>query len=359
MAEVVLGIGTSHSPLLSLDPDMWHRYAEADRNNPELVFPPDGLVRSYEDAVAHHVPASVKCKPRTLQVFERQYQACQSALDALAVSLTSVDPDVVVIVSDDQDEWFFDAIMPSIAVYWGRTVPLIPRPDVPGRDPEISRAVTAGYGDRRLTVPVAADQGRALIEYLIEHDFDVAHMTYVESEYGGRVSRRYPTPGSELTSERTTVPKPQGLPHGFAFVIKRLLANQPRRILPILQNTCYPPNTVTPRRAVALGNAIAEAIRSWPNQMRVAIIASGGLSHFVVDEDLDRALLDSMAKGDLDALTKLPRHRLLSGTSESLNWVTAASALGCSGLKMQLLDYVPVYRTEAGTGGGWAFAQWT
>jgi hypothetical protein len=25
---------------------------------------------------------------------------------------------------------------------------------------------------------------------------------------------------------------------------------------------------------------------------------------------------------------------------------------------MDLVDYVPVYRTPAGTGGGWAFARW-
>jgi hypothetical protein len=29
-----------------------------------------------------------------------------------------------------------------------------------------------------------------------------------------------------------------------------------------------------------------------------------------------------------------------------------------TGLQMELIDYVPVYRTPACTGGGWAFARW-
>jgi hypothetical protein len=33
--------------------------------------------------------------------------------------------------------------------------------------------------------------------------------------------------------------------------------------------------------------------------------------------------------------------------------------MGTTGLDMELVDYVPVYRSEAGTGGGWAFASWT
>ena len=40
----------------------------------------------------------------------------------------------------------------------------------------------------------------------------------------------------------------------------------------------------------------------------------------------------------------------------SINWVTAAGAL--EHLDMELVDYLPVYRSPAGTGGGWGFARW-
>ncbi len=97
--------------------------------------------------------------------------------------------------------------------------------------------------------------------------------------------------------------------------------------------------------------------RAWPGSARVAVIASGGLSHFVVDERLDRGVLDGIAAGNATALSAIPREALRSGNSEILNWVTAAGAL--AGLHASVIDYVPGYRTPAGTGAGMAFAQWT
>ena len=86
------------------------------------------------------------------------------------------------------------------------------------------------------------------------------------------------------------------------------------------------------------------------------MVASGGLSHFMVDEGIDWMALDGMKNKDAGALASLPRHRLNSGNSEIINWVTAAGAL--EHLEMELVDYVPVYRSPAGTGGGCGFARW-
>ena len=88
----------------------------------------------------------------------------------------------------------------------------------------------------------------------------------------------------------------------------------------------------------------------------MAIVASGGLSHFFVDEELDRHVLQILAKKDADALMALPPAKLESGNSEIRNWVTAGGAL--EHLQMQLVDYVPSYRSEAGSGVGMAFAVW-
>jgi hypothetical protein len=48
----------------------------------------------------------------------------------------------------------------------------------------------------------------------------------------------------------------------------------------------------------------------------VAVIASGGLSHFVVDEALDRRVLDGITARDATSLGGLSRDQLRSGTSE-------------------------------------------
>ena len=67
-------------------------------------------------------------------------------------------------------------------------------------------------------------------------------------------------------------------------------------------------------------------------------------------------MLATLVSHDASALRALPRDRLRSGNSEILNWVTAAGAL--EGLTATVLDYVPGYRTPAGTGAGMAFARW-
>ena len=128
-------------------------------------------------------------------------------------------------------------------------------------------------------------------------------------------------------------------------------------IVPVLLNTYYPPNQPTPRRCYQLGRAIRQAIEAWPVRKRVAIVASGGLSHFFVDEELDRHVLDLLAKKDGDGA-----ERAAGGASS--NPGTPRSATGSrrparlEHLAMRLVDYVPSYRSEAGSGVGMAFAVW-
>ncbi|MCC2097694.1 MAG: extradiol ring-cleavage dioxygenase, partial [Hyphomicrobiales bacterium] len=87
-------------------------------------------------------------------------------------------------------------------------------------------------------------------------------------------------------------------------------------------------------------------------------IASGGLTHFVIDEAFDRKALDLMARVDRTGLAQLPEDHLQSGNSEIKNWMPVAVACGAADLKMDLVDYVPCYRSLAGTGTANAFAIW-
>ena len=56
MAEIVLGIGTSHTPMLSLPAELWPVFAKGDENNPELAYPPHGVVMSYQEALTSASP---------------------------------------------------------------------------------------------------------------------------------------------------------------------------------------------------------------------------------------------------------------------------------------------------------------
>ena len=154
----------------------------------------------------------------------------------------------------------------------------------------------------------------------------------------------------------TKQPAGRTLGHAFTFPRYRLGLPASTPIVPVFVNTYYPPNVPSAARCYDLGRALRRAVESWESDARVAVIASGGLTHFVIDEALDRGVLDSIAAKDAAGLAGIRRDRLRSGNSEILNWVTAAGTL--EGLEPSVVDYVPGYRTPAGTGTGMAFARW-
>ena len=348
MAEIVLGLGTSHSPMLSLPSELWSEYAARDQRNPMLLSLEDGSTKTYEELLETADPAIAE--RLTPEVFQAQYEACQKAIVTLEEALAEADPDVVVIVGDDQEELFFDDNMPLFSIYWGDTMHLTPRPMGDNPSPA-TKASMWGYGDVEMDVPVDSELGLHLIQSLIEDDFDIAQSRYMNEQAGGAVG-----PIGYLNTQLVTKTRPQAMPHAYAYVVKRIMNDKIRPIVPLTQNTFYPPNQPTPRRCYNLGKAIAKAVKNWDSGKKVAVVASGGLSHFLVDEEIDQMAIKGMREKDADLLASMPRYRLNSGSSEILNWVTAAGAL--EHLDMELVDYVPVYRSPAGTGGGWAFALW-
>jgi hypothetical protein len=131
---------------------------------------------------------------------------------------------------------------------------------------------------------------------------------------------------------------------------------RPVPVVPVFLNTYYPPSQPRPRRCYRLGQAVRRAVESFPGEARVGVGASGGLSHFLVDEDFDRAILKACADKDAQFLQSIPRNKLMSGSSEILNWVAVAGVV--EHLDLDWFDYVPGYRTPAGTGTGMSFASW-
>jgi len=319
MAEITLGIGTSHSPMLSTPPEALAGLGDLDRK------------RLAEFAGKARENAAWIGRELAPEVTRARHEATQAALRQLRGVLAGEAPDALVVIGDDQDEWFSADNQPALCIYWGETVENLPPPIA--RVPPLRQLSYWGfYGDgANRSFPVDAALGKYLVETLTrEHDFDVAH---------ARVQPRHGPFG-----------------HAWNFVHQRIMGERVVPIVPVMLNTYYPPNQPTPRRCYQLGRAIRQAVEAWPSGKRVGIVASGGLSHFFVDEELDRHVLQILAKKDADALTALPTAKLESGNSEIRNWITAAGAL--EHLQMQLVDYVPSYRSEAGSGVGMAFAVW-
>ncbi len=319
MAEVALGIGSSHSPMLSTPYEAFSGLADLDR-----VRLPE-----FEEKARQNV--SWTARELRQDVTRARHEATQAAIGRLASVLAAEAPDVLVVIGDDQGEWFSADNQPALCIYWGESVENLPPPRedlLPLR--RLSYWGYYGDGTNR-AFPVDAALGKYLVETLThEHEFDVAHV---------RVQPRHGPFG-----------------HAWGFVHQRLMGDRIVPIVPVLLNTYFPPNQPTPRRCYQLGRAIRQAVEAWPTSKRVGIVASGGLSHFFVDEALDRRVLELLAKKDVDGIALLPADKLDSGSSEIRNWLAAGGAL--EHLDMQLVDYVPCYRSEAGTGVGMAFAVW-
>lgn len=153
-------------------------------------------------------------------------------------------------------------------------------------------------------------------------------------------------------------PRGAGAPHAFGFVYRQIMADEVVPHVPVFINTFYPPNQPTAKRCLDFGRSLARAVKTWPTDATVALIASGGLSHFVIDEDLDSKVIDAMRTGAIERLAAIPELLFRSGASEIKNWIPVAGAMAELAMTMNLVNYVPCYRSLAGTGNAMAFAFW-
>lgn len=327
MATVVLGIGTSHSPILTLEGQDWEHRAKADLGNPRLTLA-DGRAMTYLELAAERgEPYGDVAQP---QKFVELARHSQDRLDQLADALEQAAPDVVVIVGDDQAELYTPGNMPALALFWGEKVVMH---NMPEDLPPWMQSMAQGYAmDAQHEFPGHPELAEDIITGLMDRAVDLT------------VCRDVPDPAAA------------GFGHAFGFPVKRLFRGREIPIIPVMLNTYFPPNVLSSDRCFEVGRMLKEAIEASPKDLRVAVIASGGLSHFVVEEELDRTVVEGLGDPAGKKLREIPREALLEGSSEILNWVMTAGAV--SHLPLLSADYIPVRRTAAGTGIGLAFAIW-
>jgi len=328
MAELVLGIGTSHSPMLNATLEEWSWF---EAREPTLkLLDRAGRPATYESLVAE--AAGRYDGETTPAKLAERHARVHAGLDRLAQAIADARLDALVVVGDDQKELFRDDNLPALLVYQGATIAHAPRRPKPEWVDWFAAIQARYYPDgARVDHPVARALARHLAAELVEREFDVA--------------------------TAACLPRDEGEGHAFAFVHRRLLRGRPAvPIVPVFLNAYYPPNQPTPRRCYRLGRAIRAAVESWPERARVGVLASGGLSHFTIDAPFDRSIIRALEAKDADALMRLPPAKLESGSSEIRNWIVAAGAL--EHLPLAWLDYVPAYRSPAGTGTGMCFAAW-
>lgn len=320
MADLVLGIGSSHGPTIQTPPEEWNRLGAKDERDPRFDY----------QALLREAPSSLKDEI-TLERQRARHVANQAGLEALSGILAEADLDVLVMVSNPHRTWKDDN-QPVFSVFRGETLP-VPDPHGPRRDPD--KVFQPDVDDRPKREVLARPGNPALathlVRALIEDGFDV----------GCTDSLR---PGAALDE-------------AFTLLYERFTPDGSIPMVPFMLSR-YLPNQATPGRCYALGGALRRAIESWPESKRVGIMASGGLSHQIIDEEMDRQVIDALIERDEAVLSSLsiPRLNRAGGTPEILNWVTVGAAM--DPLSMTLVDYVPCYRSLAGTGHGVTFGYW-
>lgn len=327
MARLTHGFGVSHTPMLNMEMEDWGKFVERDAAGSFLDT--SGRPATF-DELLRAAPANV-AELIAPDVLDGRFAASQAGLDRVRTAVRDARLDALIVVGDDQKELYHEENLPSILVYYGSTIRNVPRHLAKPNKVAWFQRARGGYyeAEGMRDYPVDAGLARHLIAALVDQEFDIS------------------------TSDR--LPDGEGEGHAFGFIHKQVSGAE-LPIVPVALNTYYPPNQPTPRRCYALGRAIRAAVESYPSDKRVGIIASGGLSHFVVDEDLDRGLIEAMRTKDADALCGIDRARINSGSSEIRNWICAAGAV--EHLEMRWHEYLPCYRTAAGTGTGVAFAEW-
>lgn len=131
-------------------------------------------------------------------------------------------------------------------------------------------------------------------------------------------------------------------------------------LVPIHMNCVLAP-MLSSQRCYEFGKVLADVVKAWPEKKRVAIMATGGLSHdpggpkyFGVDEPFDRGFLALLGEGDPQkVLREITVEKMIGagdgGTIELLAWFVAMGAVG--NRKASTAFYVPSVPLRCGMGG--------
>ena len=228
----------------------------------------------------------------------QQLDQAAAAMQELGKVLDETKPDVIVFFGSDHVETFSVTCIPTFAIIAG------------------NRAI-AKFAGKEFDLPVHREMAEDLLNKLVvEKEFDVAYSEDAE------------------------------LGHAFAVPFEYVIGKREIPVIPFFTNVYVPP-LPTPKRCAALGRAIADIVKG--RKERVAVVASGGMSHFpgttkylAPEFDFDRWLVAQFETGHTDALLNMTGTQLDEvGNTELLTWAAMFGAIGAQ--PGELVDYIPTW----------------
>ena len=273
---------------------------------PNILLEPG---REWDDFMDLHysmAPQGSASRP-TLEQQKNLRRDAEKAFAALRADLEEANPDVLVVVANDQFVNFFWNNIPTFFV-------------------TIADEVKGQFTSHKFQYRNDKDLGKAIIRAGMNKGIDFSYGEHIELQHTQNVPLYFLLPEAKIP------------------------------ILPIYVNTWVDP-APSPRRCYQVGELVREVADA--SNKRVAILATGGLSHFPgsprigeIDESFDHKLLEVMRQGENKSLVDYSVEDLLhAGDTEFLNWMVVIGAVGDA--KATYTAYMPDFVAT-----GWAFVSW-
>lgn len=236
-----------------------------------------------------------------------QVRLTLEAMERLGKRLDETKPDALLLIAGDHLEGFFLNCVAPFTIY-------------------LADQAAGTFAGQHWSYPVATDLALSLVEDALEAGFDMAYSQEAELDHASLVPLHY-------------------------IVGKRSIP-----IVPLFVNIYVPPQPA-PRRCYQLGQTLGELLRKRPE--RVAVLASGGMSHFPgterygnPDYDFDYKLLEDLKAGNGEALLECsPRTLDERGNIELRTWLVAMGMIGAD-RPLDVFTYQPTWHH------GYAVGEW-
>jgi aromatic ring-opening dioxygenase catalytic subunit (LigB family) len=280
--------------------------AMAASHAPNMLLDPGAEWEEFMTLHYRMAPQAAGGKP-SLETQQQLRTDAENAFAVLRSDLEAARPDVLIVVANDQFVNFFFDNIPTFFV-------------------TLADEVRGQFTRYKFHYRNQPELGRAILEAGVAAGLDLSFGEDIELQHTQMVPLHFILPEPDIP------------------------------ILPIFVNTWIDP-LPTPARCYGLGQLIRQVADA--SSERVAMLATGGLSHFPgsprigeIDTSFDEGLLRKMRAGQGPALADLTVDQLRqSGNSEFLNWMVTIGAVNDTPASATF--YMPDHVAT-----GWGFASW-